>query len=149
MEVQFRSWTALYSVDDIIKYLEDRVQVLYAGSLAQSLSNSKVDDAIAVKLIHEGGGQNDFAKVRELIRLIINIRYPTATDEVEIQRGQTEISDDLWGRAIALVEKDHKLICGLGNRLASELKVTEQEFELSETELESLRSIQKRFPKSI
>jgi hypothetical protein len=137
---------ALSNVDEILDYLEDRIQVLYAGALAQSLSNGKIDDKVAVSVLEEGGGQTDFAKVRELLHIIRNIRFPNAKDEAEAQSGLDKINDDLWGRTIALVEKDHQLICGLGGRLASELKVIGQEFEISEAEIETLRSIQQRFP---
>jgi len=136
---------ALLTVDSILKYLEDRIQVLYAGALAQSLSKGKIDDKVAISVLENGGGQNDFAKARELLHVIRNIRFPTSTDESELQSGLDDINDDLWGRTIALVEKDHELICGLGSRLASQLKVTGQEFELNEAELETLRSIQQRF----
>jgi len=138
---------ALYGVKDILEYLEARVQVAYAGALAQSLSNGKVDEKVALNTLDEGGGLTDSAKARELIHLIRNIRYPAANGEAEIQLGLDEIKDDLWRRAIALIEKDHELIFGLGDRLSSELKFTGQEAELSEAELESMRSIQERFPK--
>jgi hypothetical protein len=136
---------SLYSVDDVIKYSEDRIQVLFAGALAQSLSNGKIDDRAAVDVLEKGGGQNDFAKARELIRLIRNLRYPAVTYNADVQRGLDEINNDLWARTIALVEKDHHIICGLGDRISAELKYVGEEFELTEEELESLRSIRERF----
>jgi len=70
---------ALYKIDDIMKYLEDRVQVLYAGALAQSLSNGKVVCEDAVEILKKRGGWADLANAREHIPLIRNIRYPSAT----------------------------------------------------------------------
>ena len=136
---------ALSGVDDILKFLEARVQVLYAGALAQSLSNGKADDEVAVSILENGGGQMDFGKARELIHLIRNIKFPNAVNDGEIQLDLDEINNDLWDRAKVLVEKDHEVICGLGRRLASGLNETGKEFELSEAELETLPAIQKRF----
>lgn len=136
---------ALNGVADILEFLEGRVQVLYAGALAQSLSNDKTDDELAISILERGGGQMDFGKARELIHLIRNIRFPNAATDIDVQDGLDEINNDLWGRAKILVEKDHELICGLGRRMASELKETGQEFELSEAELETLPAIQDRF----
>lgn len=141
---EFNPTRALVTIDDIVNYSEDRTQVLYAGALAQSLSNGKIDEAVAIKVLSEGGA-NDFAKARENIRLIRNIRFSETSDECEMNRELKEISDDLWGKSIDMVENDHLLICGLGSRIASELEYISQEFVLSEEELENLRSIKERF----
>jgi len=134
-------------MEAVIKYLEDRVVVLYGGSLAQSLSKGKVDDNVAVSILNEGGAV-DNAKARELIHLIRNIRHPHITAREEIQSGLDAICSDLWNRAISLIEQDQEIICGLGGRLASELRETQQEFELTEAELETLRLIRERFLKN-
>ncbi|MDM8541933.1 hypothetical protein QUF90_12670 [Desulfococcaceae bacterium HSG9] len=138
---------SLYSVNDILNYLEARVQILYAGALAESLSGRKVDEDIAVNILEEGGGQNDFAKARELIHVIRNIRYPNSTDKLDLKKGLDKINDELWDKAKLLVEEEHHLICGLGVRLESEINAVGEEFVLSEDELDSLPSIKERFSK--
>lgn len=129
----------------IQKFLESRVQVLYAGSLAESLSDHKIDHESALKIINDGG-KFDYAKARELIHLIRNIKYPEANCEKSIQEGLDSIGFELWNKAAMLVEKDHEIINGLGGRLASEIRFEGQEFVLSEDELKKLPSIIKRFP---
>jgi hypothetical protein len=104
---------ALRGLDDILEFLEARVMVLYAGALAQSLSNGKTDDELALSILENGGGQMDFGKARGLIHLIRNIRFPEVVDDGEVQEALDEINNDLWGRTKVLVERDHELICGL------------------------------------
>ena len=137
----------LHTVDDILNYLEDRVQILYAGALGESLTNGKVDDKKATETLEERGGQNDCAKARELIQLIRNIRYPKTKDKNGIQRNLDEIKIDLWKKSISLVEENQDIICVLGNRLASESKVVGESVVLNEDELETLPVIREKFHK--
>lgn len=135
---------ALYTVTEIQEYLEKRVLVLYAGSLAQSLVGDKVDNESAHKIIADGG-KVDYAKAREAIHLIRNIRFPGVHCEKEVQEGLDNIGIELWNKTIKLVEKDYEIINLLGSRLGSELKFVGQEFVLTEAELEMLPAIKKRF----
>lgn len=67
----------LVSLEQVEIYLQHRVQVLYAGALAESLSQlGKVDNDLALNSAHKGGAQDDRSKARELIHLIRNLRYP-------------------------------------------------------------------------
>ncbi len=85
----------LSNVKDIVSYLENRVQVLFAGALAESLSNGKIDEDLA-NIILENSSQFDFAKARELIHLIRNIKYSKAKGS-DIQDNLNEITNN-YGR---------------------------------------------------
>lgn len=139
---------ALSGNQEIINYLERRVTVLYSGAHAESLSNGQLNNEYALECVRSGGGVRDYDKVRELIQLIRNLKYPSASTEDEIQCGLSSIESALWNRAAAIVEVEHLLIEGLGDRLASEMKYVGQTFMLSEEELDSLPVIRDRFEKN-
>jgi hypothetical protein len=130
--------------EDILQYLKKRVQVLYAGVLAQSLEQKKINNDAALEYI-TNHGKDDYSKVRELVHLIRNIEYPDDNSEEEKQRHLNEITDDLWNRAAAIVEAEHELINGLGRRLASEVKEVNVEARLTEETICQLPAIIKRF----
>jgi hypothetical protein len=135
----------LSSPGDILTYLENRVQVLYAGALAQSLKNGKVDHEAALECIRNHSGRNDYAKAKELIHLIRNIRFLEARDENDIQKQLDIINTELWNKAAEHVESDYEIIQGLGTRLADEVKAVNIKFELHAKVIDSLPKIIERF----
>lgn len=134
----------LTTVESIIDYLENRVIVLYAGALAESLTKGRIDNE-AAESIRLDGGKNDNDKARELIRLIRNIRFSDAQTEDEIKKGLDYIHNELWNKATNIVANDHKIIEGLGSRLASEITHTRKKFTLTTKEINLLPAIQARF----
>jgi len=132
------------SLEQIITYLERRVQVLYAGALGQALEQGKVNNEAALENIKKYG-QDDHAKVRELVHLIRNIKYPDDRSEEDIQAHLTEIDKYLWGEATILVETHHDLVAGLGDRLASEIKSVKVEARLTKEMIDQLPAIIERF----
>lgn len=62
----------LQSVGDIATYLRDRIQVLYAGALAQALTDGSIDEAI-VKEAQEGNAKSDVDKAAEHLELLLNV----------------------------------------------------------------------------
>lgn len=129
----------------IMDYLERRVQVLYAGVLAESLDAvGKVQFPLALRYIGVSA-KDDHSKVRELANLLRNLRFP-ASERAEADAQLNESDLDLWNRAAVVVEREHEYIVGLANRLASEVKVLGKAYSISEAELKSLPSLVKRFP---
>jgi hypothetical protein len=92
------------TIEEILSYLEKRVQVLYAGAVAQALNKGKVDETKAKANIDNYECENDYAKARELIRLIRNISFKESFNENEINRQLNEISLGLWEKTITIVE---------------------------------------------
>jgi hypothetical protein len=73
---------------EVSDFLMRRVQVLYAGAVAQTLRGPTIDPALCRSLLDinaqppDGGtAAHDFAKLKELLRLWIAIRYPNSTLE--------------------------------------------------------------------
>ncbi|MDQ6967107.1 MAG: hypothetical protein Q9M14_00310 [Mariprofundaceae bacterium] len=135
----------LSSVDEVLKYSKNRVQTLFAGALAESLDKSgKVNLEYANKCLN-GDAKNDFAKARELLQIIRNIKYPNDIIEVEMNKHLNMISDDLWEKAILRVESDCELIEGLSDRLASEVHAVNTEVRLTAKAIDETPKIIERF----
>jgi len=122
------------------------VQVLLAGAFSETLSSNKVDEDATVKILEEGGAKQDLAKIIELLHLIRNIRYPDTKSDEEAQSTLDSIKDELWGKTKKLVERESESICGLGDRIASEIKKVGDRVILKADEINALLPIKTRFP---
>ena len=140
---------ALASLRDVQSYIERRVQVLYAGAPAETLQphapNKIVDCQQAVDIIRNPGqgAEQDYAKARELIHVLRNIKYPgtDANDAATVQGQLDAIDADLWAKAVALVETHAEAIIGLAGNLASRIKQPRELATLEGAYLESLEGV--------
>ena len=99
---------SLKTIDQVLEFIERRVQVLYAGSLAESLVRKKIQDDVVNKLLMSTAA-NDFAKVRELVRMWVGLKYPEVAEST-FQQKLTQINERLYGKAAKLVEDNAGLI---------------------------------------
>jgi hypothetical protein len=137
-------YRGLKSLQETQEYLKKRIIVLYAGVLGESLSSGKINDEYAVEELNKGG-KSDFDKCRELLQILNNITHTEAIDEEEADRNLKKINDDLWGKAVEMVEQEHEIIVELGMRIAYSVEYVGHKFELSNDEINNLPAIQKRF----
>lgn len=136
--------TELTNLTQIQDYLERRVKVLYAGVVAQALYDDAVNNDEALKAI-QVGGINDDAKVRELIHLLRNIRFPSTTLEVESQKELTGIDTELWNDTIYLVETESSVIREVAGALLEKIVIVNQQYVMTEAEIDAIPIIQTRF----
>jgi len=129
----------------IMGYLERRVTVLYAGTLAETLMNGKVNHDEAIKIVKSLGGARDYDKARELIQLWRNLKYPEAETPDEIQAGLTELDLLVWNRAADIVEQEQELIEGLAEHLAMDVKHLHRKVMLTEADLAAIPKLKERF----
>lgn len=102
------------SIEDMEKFCEDRVKVLYAGVLAESLEDGKVINDKALSLAADSG-RGDHMMVQQLCNILRNIRYSTDEDF-----GEAKMKDDerrLWQEAAEMVEARADLITLLAQEL--------------------------------
>jgi hypothetical protein len=138
-------YSPLRTKSEILSYLEKRVQVLYAGALAQSLENGNINNEKAIECVRNHSGRNDYDKARELIQLIRNIRYPETDNEDEVQKNLNDIDGELWNKAADCVLADQNIIEGLGARLADGVKSANVKYTIEGRVINSLPEIVKRF----
>ena len=135
------------SLDAVVQYAERRVQMLYAGAIAQAMKGSGIDDAEAVKIIEGPNAATDFAKARELLHIIRNIKYPEDTTDAQCQKHLTAINRGLWLQTMQLGTQEADVINGLGSRLASDVKVIRKKYTLQTDYINSLPAIIARYGK--
>lgn len=122
------------SMDAIKEYLEERMMVLFAGAMAQTLpsahaSQKRIDKAKAAAILNgELGAERDDAKIRELRHLLRNIIYPDTqpSSSDSIMAELKTINDRLWLRTQEIVEAQADTITGLGERLVNRMVLVEQ-----------------------
>jgi hypothetical protein len=117
-------------------YLKMRIVVLYAGVLAESLNQGKVQNDQAIKLANGYQGSDDHQKVSEYSRIVAGIDCgDRAFDEV-----WKETESEAWNRATDLVEKYAKLIGELSKALR-ELIGGAETYEVTAEQLEAIPAL--------
>jgi hypothetical protein len=84
IELQF----SLKSIPDLLEYIEKRVQVLYAGAIAESIQGDSVRPEVAKALLDspKAAAGHDFAKIKELLRVWAAFAYPDVPREQFLER---------------------------------------------------------------
>jgi hypothetical protein len=109
----------------------------------------KVNIEEAKKIIETAGNgaEQDFAKARELLRVLRNIQYANEDiDSVSVQNQIDNINNELWECALVLVEKHADLIIGLAGNLADRVKNTKKKEVLEAVDLENLPAVKALVP---
>lgn len=127
----------LSDISEIARFLEKRILVLFAGAMAQSLVDGKVDFAAVDGVMKAGEGREDEQKAAELIHLLRNIRHADTADDNEFQEAVTALSHDLWEKARVLVESEFEAISALGNHFATEVRVGGKYYVFSKEQLDA------------
>jgi hypothetical protein len=121
----------LLSIDDVIDYLERRIQICWAGAIAEALdvSNGRIRDVaescpveveVASHLIEGASGRTDANLADELLQLLSNLtRTPQTVDPVERLHLLSEI---LWRRTVELIEAESQLILTLAFEFARRIR---------------------------
>lgn len=134
----------LRSVADIRSYLCARIQILYAGVLAQALQDGEIDGDEALGYAAKGGA-GDRKKAEELLHLVRNIDYPDKDDETMMRSQLAKLGSELWNQAAQIVMDEHALIENLAQRLAAKVEHLNRPYRLSETELVAIEALSTRF----
>lgn len=134
----------LRSVADIRRYLCARIQILYAGVLAQALQDGIIDGDEALAYAAKGGA-GDRNKAGELLHLVRNIDYPEEDNETTMHSQLTKLGNALWNQAAQIVMDEHALIENLAQRLATKVEHVNRRYRLSETELQVIEALSTRF----
>jgi hypothetical protein len=140
--------TTMPEVDD---YLSRRIQVLYAGALAESSNTlGEIDYQAATNCLKTGGAMDDYSKARELLNLVGNVRYPQGSTVSEMQTQLNGFEMNIWQAAAACVQADHLVIQGLARLLTDRLMASDLNMPVSVTasEINALPGIVSRFKPS-
>lgn len=139
----FEPWKPLIkNLEGLRLYLEHRIQILYAGVIAESMDvNGVYDSENAHKEWEEGGGRIDFVKATELIHTLRNIKHPDTIDESTAQEELTSIDNELINASGSIILDRIKLTYEIGNKLKSKVEEYSKEYTLSEDEINEITSV--------
>jgi hypothetical protein len=133
-------WTPdIYNFEDLKTYLKRRIYVLYAGVISESFDeNDKYDSDYAINEWRNGGGKDDYSKVRELTQVIRNITNPKTNSSENIQPELDIIDGENIQQAGKLVSESLNKIDLISSKLESKVSQYNITYSLSETEIESI-----------
>ena len=128
-----------------------RIQVLFAGAVAQTLGGTKIDPRVTKILFDSDPPHNtaahDFAKLKELMRVWIAIRYPNATYD-EFTKRLAKADKVLSNSAAKIVIKEAVLIHEVAHAImqAHQRAGRPKEFTFTKDQLDNLPAVKQRFP---
>ncbi|MHC8368909.1 peptidase M41 [Pseudomonas sp. ZT5P21] len=145
----------IHSLEALKTHLENRMIVLLAGAMAQTLpptrsSGKRVDKTKAIAVLKGAlGAEQDYAKVKELQNLLRNITCPD-TDPASAELVTAElkaITDRVWDRTQKLVEDLADTISELALALVGRMFIVEQWGRAADTyEVVCTREMLERLP---
>lgn len=138
-------WRPLRGIDDILRYLEDRIVVLYAGAMAEALANSKVDTDMAMDCLLTKGGQGDRSKAVELLQLARSIGSPDQNSEADMEREMSGLETAMLNRSRELIEAESSLIENVAHHFSNRVQFFGQRYVFSADELNEVDVIRTRF----
>ena len=110
--------------------------MLYAGVIAEATnSEGGYNHVLANREWKTGGGQNDYAKIRELTHVLRNIKFPLTVDNATAQSELDQIDSELLEKSGYLVQDRITLIHGIGDSLFHKIKKYDETYALTESEL--------------
>jgi hypothetical protein len=135
--------------DDINKiksFLRNRLKVLYAGVLAESINLAgDYNEEHANNEWTSGGGQMDYANIRELVRFLRDITYPFTDSSQQVQKELDAITGELIGEVGDFIQKNIQLIHGIAETLATKVVAFNLTYQLSKIELNSIPKLRELY----
>lgn len=132
------------NIDKLIIYLNERIQILYAGVIAEATDiNKNYNQDYALNEWRNGGGKVDHAKVRELTHVLRNITNPDTYVDKKHQEELDELDSINFDNAVQIVFDNIELIHEVGKLLSNKVILYNTNYDLSESELNELEKIEK------
>jgi hypothetical protein len=136
------TYRPLARTEEILDYLERRMQILFAGALAEAPDAAMVgDDYVETTCFTSGGGAHDAGKIHELIALHINLSQPDGDDPM----ARAKLYQAMRASAETMVFREFPLISALADRHAQKLTVLERGWGYSRENIESTPEFENRF----
>lgn len=130
--------------NSVIDYCEKRVQMLYAGSLAQSLVDNKIN-LDRLKAAFKSEGVSDLEKVVELVTIVRGCKYPDIIGAENIIAYSKQIDQELLNKSAKIVLDNQTLIFEIGQLLIEGLNTFGEKFILKKAKIQSLPKFREKF----
>lgn len=118
-------------------HLRERIQILYAGVIAESinLETEEYNIEYALDQWNNGGGVDDHKKIRELTRIYRNIKYPKTDSLENAGKELKKLDDELISITGNLVFDNLDKIKSLADKIFVKVNQYDQIFSLSKDEI--------------
>jgi len=129
----------IYNFEKLEAFLEKRIQVQYAGAMAEAFDhNRKYDEHYACNEWVSGGAKSDFSKIEQLVQVLRNVRHPSTTDE-KIAGEELEVIDSLmFNTAHSLVENNLPIIERIRDALSRKVEIYDTNYQINEQEIDQI-----------
>jgi hypothetical protein len=118
------------SIEEVVKYLQCRVAVLLAGSIAEAESVDELRRN-ANRQVRSDGAASDLQKATELITLLLNVQGKFEPEALE----QALHQQTLW--TVQIVVSNYEVIQALAKRFADRIEFYGQRIGSSESEIDA------------
>lgn len=127
---------------DVEVYLNQRIQVLYAGAIAESIdATGNVDSDKACAILTKGTGKNDFDKSQELIHVLRSLLHGVPEHKTACREQIDDLSKTIWEAAIGVVEGLSPLIEDIAKHLMERTQSSETTFGIRERSIRDIPKI--------
>lgn len=132
----------LDNIEKIKEFLVKRIKVLYAGVVAESMDiEGNYDPDYANNQWEKEGGRMDHANIRELVRLLRDLKHTETESEEQMNNELKTLDNDIINEVGNLIQSKIKLIHGIASSLHDKVKELNKMYELTEEELNAIPQI--------
>jgi hypothetical protein len=130
-------------IDHLIKYLQRRIKVLYAGVYAESISEDGSFDHRHVRNeLENGAATNDHSKIREHLQTLRNVTHPETTEERQANYEIAESKGELMHEASRIVKNRYTVINAIAEALVQKVTNYSIEYQLTEGEISQIPEVE-------
>ncbi|EJL7016487.1 hypothetical protein NMT49_003429 [Vibrio cholerae] len=121
---------SLNNVNDVEKYLLDRLSILWGGIASQTV----VDKRDWEKILSTDA-ESDYNKTRELAYILRGLRYPSAnTAEMELEQID-QITDETYQIAVSIINNNEKAWNNIAKNITSVVAKRNHDYEFTREQL--------------
>ncbi|RDU98290.1 hypothetical protein [Trinickia dinghuensis] len=128
-------------VEEVKKYLKDRIAVLYAGAIAQCTTQGFVDSSGLEESLKTNAA-GDHAKIRELLPLLRNLMHPGSTCTSIQKQELTELDTELRTLSSNTIDEVEDALDELQAALASRFTPGVQQVSITHADVLALPGVQ-------
>ncbi|MBS0368910.1 MAG: hypothetical protein JSS57_06905 [Proteobacteria bacterium] len=124
------------NLDSLLKYIEDRVCILFAGVISQVLDKPNTNEETAANLL-DTCGADDNGKIKDLLFISRGITYSGSILESNKIDHINAIQSQYWKKANELVRKNANTILFISEKIASVVDSRNKRYLFRQEELSS------------
>ncbi|OHX37813.1 hypothetical protein BJL95_08430 [Methylomonas sp. LWB] len=123
-------------LDPLLKYIECRVCILFAGVISQLLDKSNKTESTAAALL-DTDGADDKGKIKDLLFIARGIRFSGSIHESNEHEQMNALQKAYWERANDLVLDNRETILSISEKIAPIVSSRNKRYVLQEDQLKS------------